>query len=81
MNHCIEGRPHPYESAPKKVAAKLFNVQEGRETLSSVHGEAEPSQLLIGMWLFAPFETGFPPSDNPVLSVIGFLGFAEANSH
>jgi hypothetical protein len=63
------------------VAAKLFNVQEGRETLSSVLGGAEPSQLLIGMWLFAPFETGFPPSDDPVLSIIGFWGIAKQNSH
>jgi hypothetical protein len=38
---------------PKKVAAKSFILQGDAEPLSSVPVSAEPSQSLIGMWLFA----------------------------
>jgi hypothetical protein len=36
------------------VAVKLFILQGDAEPLSSAPVWAEPSQLLIGMWLFAP---------------------------
>jgi hypothetical protein len=39
------------KSSPKKVAANLFILQGGAEPLSSAPVWAEPSQLLIGMWL------------------------------
>jgi hypothetical protein len=45
--------PLPDKSSPKKVAANLFILQGGAEPLSSAPVWAEPSQLLIGMWLFA----------------------------
>jgi len=37
----------------KKVAANSFILQGGVEPLSSAPAWAEPSQLLIGMWLSA----------------------------
>jgi hypothetical protein len=39
------------KSSPKKVAANLLILQRGAELLSSAPVWAEPSQLLIGMWL------------------------------
>jgi hypothetical protein len=55
--------PSPEKSSPKKVAAKSFILQEDAEPLSSAPVWAEPSQLLIGMWLFALW-TIWPHSDN-----------------
>ena len=46
----FKGAPFYIASSPKKVAAKLFILQGGAKTLSSVPVWAEPSQLLIGMW-------------------------------
>jgi hypothetical protein len=43
-------RPSPVKSAPKKVAAKSFILQESAEPLSSEPVWAEPSQLLLGNW-------------------------------
>ena len=43
------------------MAAKLFILQGGAEPLSSVPVWAEPSQLLIGMWLFALGRKGTIP--------------------
>jgi hypothetical protein len=48
------------KSAPsKKVAAKVFILQGGAEPFSSAPVWAEPSQLLIGMWLF---DQHWPPA-------------------
>jgi hypothetical protein len=47
-------RPSPEKSSSKKVAANLFILQGGAEPLSPAPVWAEPSQLLIGMWLFVP---------------------------
>ena len=44
----------PGKSSPKKVAAKSFILQGDADPLSSAPVWAEPSQLLIGMWLSGP---------------------------
>ena len=51
--------PSPDKSASKKVAAKSFILQGDAEPLSSAPVWAEPSQLLIGMWLLGRF---LPPT-------------------
>jgi hypothetical protein len=55
----------PDKSASKKVAANSFILQRDAQPLSSAPVWAEPSQLLIGMWLFGLWR-GFPHSDKPV---------------
>src|SRR5580693_358077 len=50
QNPTPKGAPFYIASSPKKVAAKLFILQGGAESLSSAPVWAEPSQLLIGSW-------------------------------
>ena len=66
--------PSPGKSAPKKVAAKLFILQGGAMPLSYVPVWAEPSQLLIVMWVLELF--GNPQSSQPVIAPISALDIA-----
>jgi hypothetical protein len=53
-------RPSPDKSSSKKVASKLFILQEDAVLFSSAHVWAEPSQLLIVMWQRACHTTSPP---------------------
>lgn len=53
-------------SASKKMAAKLFILRGDAEAHSSTPVGAEPSQLLVGMWPFAPDGDDSHIPNNPV---------------
>jgi hypothetical protein len=82
--------PSPEKSSSKKVAAKLFILQESAEPLFSVPVWAEPSQLLFGMWVCSesqlpeipPIGLGMKPNTSPGQEALAEMGdSAQANGH
>jgi hypothetical protein len=63
VKHRIADQPSPVKSSSKKVAVNLLILQGGAVPLSSAPVWAEPSQLLLGNWLFGRF-----PHDDKTVS-------------